>query len=498
MTDSSSIATLRTIATTAMIGADRAGTKPAELLTKAAAHGLRARAGWQGLPAPLPFSACPADPTPPAGSAATATLMRLLADPDAALIEEWASLAAAARVRVADPLVPLVLALWCPQPARDATVAAVCGVRGQWLAGLNSEWSRAVTRRLTSDVESQWQTGTAAERQQLLSLVRREDPARASSLVQLTWKDDNADERARFIAMMAERLSAEDEPVLTTALADRSKQVRAHAARLLAKLPTSAFATRMLDRAAACCAVQPGRKGVAARLKGKAGPAIAIEPPTKWDPAFAGDGMEEKPPDKRGQRSWWLRQIFSFVPAAALAQRLGVTREELVAAATASDYANELIQGMLLAAASYDDIATYVDLIDTLYAGNAHAAADMDPTSTLLTPQAQEQVFLRLFERPTLDWEQRLSLLSKTTHHWTADFSHAIVASVAASMPATPKKNRDWLGHHVATIARVVHPSAIAAIEELAQRLGDDRPPSVQKAIDRLRLRADMHKEFAT
>jgi hypothetical protein len=499
VSDPSSIATLRTIATTAMIGSDRAGAKPAELLKRAAAHGLRARAGSQGMPAPEPGAAGAADPTPPANGAATATLMRLLADPDAALIEEWAAIAAAAGVRVADPLVPLVLAWCCAQPTRDATVAAVCGIRGQWLASLNPDWSRAITRGVTADVDAQWQTGTATERQQLLGLIRRDDPAKARTLVALTWKDDNADERARFIAMFAERLSDDDEAFLTTALADRSKQVRAHAAQLLAKLPGSALAARMLDRAAACCTIVPGRKGVVARLKGKAEPAISIEPPAKWEPAFANDGLEENASDKGGQRAWWLQQIMSVVPPIALAKRLGVTREELVAAAMASDYASDLIRATLIAAASSDDIATYVDMMELVYGGKPRASVDIDRTWSALAPQKHEQVLLQLFQRPTLNWEQRLSVLNETAHRWSAGFSLAALASLAASMPATLKKqNRDWLAHHVVVIARVVHPSASAAVEELVQRLGDDRPPSVQRSIDRLRLRVDMHKEFAS
>ena len=89
-------ARLRALAATATIGTDRLGGDPAAvetLLTEAAACGLRARAGWRPQIHTGSLASCPADERPVAPAPAIARLQMLLAERDAGLIEEWASLA---------------------------------------------------------------------------------------------------------------------------------------------------------------------------------------------------------------------------------------------------------------------------------------------------------------------------------------------------------------------------------------------------------------------
>ncbi len=171
---------LRDLAATALVGIDRAGGGKQgvrELLDRAACLGLKARSGWRAGPAAAAIPPCRPDTTPVASPAATATLSRLLTNPDAAVIEEWARLALSRGWRMPDSIVPAVMNWWARQPRRSGDVYSTLGVRGWWLSSLNPEWRKPVASRvLPPDVDQKWETGTAAERAALLESVRRVEP----------------------------------------------------------------------------------------------------------------------------------------------------------------------------------------------------------------------------------------------------------------------------------------------------------------------------------
>ena len=84
------------------------------------------------------------DDRPTAPRAAIATLVRLLGDPDAGLIEEWAQLARSHGVVVDGATAPLLLDWWVRQPRRSEAIFAALGHRGEWLASLNADWQKHV------------------------------------------------------------------------------------------------------------------------------------------------------------------------------------------------------------------------------------------------------------------------------------------------------------------------------------------------------------------
>ena len=75
--------------------------------TLAAVACVLARAGYKARRLEARVPPCPTDSRPVAAPRAIATLLRLLSDPDAGLIEEWAGLAHARGQRVADHVVPV-------------------------------------------------------------------------------------------------------------------------------------------------------------------------------------------------------------------------------------------------------------------------------------------------------------------------------------------------------------------------------------------------------
>ncbi|MDB5298193.1 MAG: hypothetical protein JWO31_4176, partial [Phycisphaerales bacterium] len=162
------------------------------------------------------------------------------------LLGEWFDAAAAARRRVPHAALPDVLEYAAGHRAARPQASAVAGERGHWLMAQNPRWQFGVAAE--ADPKEVWATGKPDQRLAALRRVRAADPPAALALVESTWKEDGADERAAFVAALADGLGPADEPFLEAALDDRSKQVRAAAVELLAKLPGSAFVARMVAR----------------------------------------------------------------------------------------------------------------------------------------------------------------------------------------------------------------------------------------------------------
>ena len=115
---------------------------------------------------------------------------------------------------------------------------------------------------------------------EILSRLRKADPAQAREWVSAVWKREKVDARVAFLETFEVGLGAEDEDLLDIALGDKTERVREVAARLLISLPTSALAGRMRARAEAMLTLKNG--------------ALDAKPPTAVDAEWERDGLTEK------------------------------------------------------------------------------------------------------------------------------------------------------------------------------------------------------------
>src|SRR5262249_25971781 len=157
-------------------------------------------------------------------------------------------LARIAQCRVPHRLLPSLLDAAAAKKELRPVVSAVVDERGRWLMQFNSRWKFASSSSVA--VEDVWLEGNRQQRSEILRSVRDQEPAKARVLVESSWKDDAADERAEWVGQMLVGLDATDEPFLESCLDDRSSKVREAAADLLARLPESAFVQRMVQRTA--------------------------------------------------------------------------------------------------------------------------------------------------------------------------------------------------------------------------------------------------------
>ena len=115
------------------------------------------------------------------------------------------------------------------------------GARGRWLfaeAGLRAS--------ATTDDGEDWQLLPFAARKDWLTRLRHETPDQAREQLAAIWSSAPANHRQDYIAILADNLTAADQPFLTAALKDRSKTVKESAHRLLMRLPDSAPAQQHL------------------------------------------------------------------------------------------------------------------------------------------------------------------------------------------------------------------------------------------------------------
>jgi hypothetical protein len=302
----------------ALVGAARSGVQADALLDAAAAHALRRRAGLALVPGSQPPPAAPVDGLPMVAPPAAARIDALLALDSATrdalpvrdtagrleLLAEWLTAAAATSRRIPPELLPALLEAGRRHRGLRPLIEPVAGPLAGWLASQRADWSYASAAPPAEsgvDDHETWELGPIGRRVAYLTRLRRRDPAAARELLESAWDAEPSDARAALLDVLRAGLSADDEPLLERALDDRRRQVRAVAVDLLARLPDSAYARRMVARANACL-----------DLSGT-GP-IGVSPPEACDGSMRRDGMASRPPAGTGARAWWLEEILARTP----------------------------------------------------------------------------------------------------------------------------------------------------------------------------------------
>lgn len=353
----------------------------------------------------------------------------------------------------------------------------VLGERGRWLSEFNPEWRwvRAgvgdLSDRDRSVVVRRWEEGGFSERCRALETLRRGDAAEARKLLESAIDQEKPDHRARLLETLAIQLGADDEPLLDGRLGDRAEQVRAVAARLLARLPGSALAQRMRARAEAMLTEKAG-KGKSLHL--------ACQPPEEIDKDWVRDGVPAKPPQGRGKRAVWTEAVLSAVPPSVWSARFSAAPRDLMEAIGSDQFAASVLVGWTQAAAAFapDDPASAAwvrPLWDhwadgTPRRGAAARAEVAEHLQCLLqampadeADRAMGPLLMRALEADRADV---LGLLGCLTRPWSDAFSRSYLETVRKAI-ARPADNTayQW-AQSLLTAAQAIPRSAFAAALE--------------------------------
>ncbi|UQI48306.1 DUF5691 domain-containing protein [Streptomyces sp. HU2014] len=504
----------------------------AALLDAAALHTVRRRAGLRPAVVRERPGVAPEDPRPEPPPAARRRLALLLADrsapgqgggrrgaaPDLTeLLPQWLAAADRHGYRAPAPLLPALLEAGRARTDLRAAALTLGGPRARWLAGLNPQWKYALragpdgsppVRRSAGapagggDAESAqrlWEEGLFAERVSALAALRRRDPAAGRELLAGTWAAERAEDRLMFLDGLRPELSPDDEPFLERALSDRSRNVRATAAELLTALPGSALAARMAERARSCVALE--RTDGAVR--------IVVEAPHECDKGMQRDGVSPKPPNGRGERSWWLTQVVAATPPAVWCERFGgLGPEEVVALPVADGWQPDLHAAWCRAAVRQRDAAWSRALLGPATAPpTAEGSSWKDPARLLSALEPGERAEWVADFVAVHGLSDAFRLLGVCAVPWAEPLGRAVVDALDIARDAG---SYPWSFSGVMGLAeRCLDPAQADRLEVLTALPEDSPEPAgapgaaaywseaFQRLVGTLRLRATMWAELA-
>ncbi len=151
-----------------------------------------------------------------------------------------------------------------------------------------------------------WTSASPARKAQFLSQLRQRDPGQALTLIAQQLPHEKAEVRLRLLAVLAIQLSAADQSVLESAALDRAPKVKALAQQLLLRLPNTAVAHAHLQT-------------ILARIT-RDDAHLKLELPLT---------VNKSPM----QTQLWIAENFAGLGLSALAQALGLSAAQLIAAA---------------------------------------------------------------------------------------------------------------------------------------------------------------------
>ncbi|GAA4932421.1 DUF5691 domain-containing protein [Streptomonospora halophila] len=432
------------------------------LLDRAALAAVRARAGRPADRAapqdPGAFDPAPPETAPLPDPRAARRLADLLAS-GSGLLAEWLELAAQRGLRVPPELLPDLL----DRGARDHNrigrpLLAVAGRRGLWLAGLDARWAY---------------------------VLRLDEAPRIGAE---EWRARPAQERHALLEAREPHLTADDEPLLQEAMADRSSRVRGLALALAARLPDSERGRLLADYARGH--VRRGSDGTP-----------EIRRPDLADAVLARALGVEPRADRGGTRREALERLWilvSHAPLAVWCGHLGEGPEDVVAFAAGND--DELLEALANAAVLQRDRSWARALLPVVLnrlTGEYDVRASRGSALLGLLPPDDQCAWALEFLRSDRRMPEAAALLSvveQVACPWNAELA-ALVADTLDGV--------DRAGSAVTRLCEVagsrMPPSLHERIAGSARRgaAGDDRPDSLIRLADTLRYRSAMHKEFS-
>ena len=315
--------------------------RAAAVLATCGLAGAQGRAWAEPLPAGAPNDVLPALSD---GSVLAAVSWALHEGPTRLQYEVCIALART-RWRLPPLLLPQALELGRRSLALRPFLVPVIGERGLWLAAQRDDWRYAAGVGSDALEEARWNDGSFEQRREFLSRERATHPPAARERLALSLDELPAKERADLVGVLVDGLGPDDEPLLDSLRADRSREVRQAACALLLRLPVAAHPRRAIARVESL--LKPERVLLRKRW--------LIDAPDVVGSDWKADNVDPARPkhESLGERAWWLYQLVRQVPLGWWTQHTGMTPVELLRWADDTDWTEALLRGwrdVLLAA----------------------------------------------------------------------------------------------------------------------------------------------------
>jgi hypothetical protein len=425
-----------------------------QLLLAAGALALLHKAGYvptagaAATPAPAP---APPDQLPALGPLGTESLHRMLISAQHLdLLPDYLRQVAAASRRVPEALLIPLLQHATRSVEIRGNLGAVLGERGRWLAALNPDWARLFTTATPAETDpadlATWETGLLPERLAWLRQAFARDTDAARTLLLAALPTEPAKVQEALLKVLADNLYPDAEATLETLLKSRGQEVRRQAAALLVRLPGAALTERLWARATPLITTKRKLLGL-----GKA--TLEITLPTAWDKSWLADGIEEKNDHYTyltgntkaavGAGAARLANMLALLPVSRWLAHLGLSADELLEAALASEWAVPLLPAWALSTLAHQDTdaaAAFVRLWlgQSLQLQKLKIHPEIEALAALLPAATQQQLLVPKLvlhlNRSGAEWEPALAALEQTRvlpGPWPWALTEAALAVVA-------------------------------------------------------------------
>jgi hypothetical protein len=463
------------------------------LLSAAAMVALHQRVGWlpetRSLIQPESYST----DLPCCSTRAARCLQQILQGQYPQLLPEWLEIVTIAGQRVPDIDLPALLEKGRQQRELRAAILPVLGQRGRWLAAQNPDWNYAIALATEAD----WETGTPAARLLGLQDLRRYSPDRARELLQTTWKQEPASDRAKFLQTLGTELSLADEPFLEEALGDRSKEVRRVAIDLLASLPNSRLCQQVMEHSSQYLSIKQGNPS-----------SLLVQLPDRLDQALIQSGIEPKRPAainaKLGEKAWWLLQLIGATPLNAWSDRWQMTPQEIIELTHSHEWQVVVVNGLMLAAKRQKN-TPWLEAILTLWLVGQASSQDqpltdlsMEDLLSVLPRDRQNRFLINLLQVSPQKINESLTiwLLRHSSHQWSLDLAQTVLDSLQHYLNSTTTlSNSDWeLRAALREFARFIPVALTSEVIKLRSQLPPESSwiPSLDESLALLQFRQEM------
>jgi hypothetical protein len=454
-------------------------------------------------PATPPAAAAPdlLRPCPLRAQAILAQLLRGLHP--AGLEAEWLRLLRRHGGRAPAHFLPKLLDAATHQPTLRPALLPVLGERGHWLARRRGEWSWVAAGAALE--ASLWETGTPEQRVAALRDWRVRDPGAALSALVLAWPGEPPEQRAALLAVLATNLGPDDEAFLETTLDDRRKEVRTAAQRVLARLPGSRLAQRVLDRLLPLLRLEHPLLRAAR---------IALTLPAAHDAAMRRDGIGASPHHGLGEKAGWVVDMLAAIDPDVWTRHFDRAPRACLALAEHSEFAAVFVRGWALAVQRHaqDDpspaLEAWLRDLTAWWIGADPALREAVPDSLFdlaATHFAHDTggASSALFDALPGHWiadAARVRLLARlaagSPDTWPATLSRHALRRLQPVVPAIGDTGHPWLVRQLlSSLALVLDPATAAAFEPA--RLPDAQWQSaIDEFLDLVRLRHEMTLSF--
>jgi hypothetical protein len=465
------------------------------LLAAAAALSVYRRAGVvPPVSGKVPVEPCPPEEMPYCSATAGQHLLMMLNGQYPQALAEWLEVAAAHRRVVLPEQLPALLEAGANRAGIRHLILPVIGRRGQWLAGLNPAWRYAQGTPDDVDFPAAWESAAGDDRLRLLAAWRRKDPAAAREAVIAALPAEKAAGRAALVAALSDGLSMEDEPFLESALDDKSTQVHAHAADLLATLPESRLAGRMLSHLRSLVTISTVQ---ASWIPGFKKTVLQVTLPDEGDPALMRDVAAAKGSYSTiGSRGVLFVQMMRAVPPSTWCRLFSASPDDLIKATSRGEEKDLLKTAWREAAVKHKDAEWAVVLL-SLWPTEPNTSG-WEQLIHLLTPEQLDRIFTPMVQAEQVKIEQAVTLMLATGAKTGPALAVAVLKALRKYVSSSSSYQYSYALYEMSNLAYFVPAAVLAQVSSDWVTWSGTHPldNQIDKLIAVLDFRTKMLKEF--